>query len=109
MSVSMLMILMFADQLSYDNYHKNKERIYRIATTPLNQERLRETIPFPVARKLASDFPAVEDAVFLRRGFGGDAVYDLRYAEIKGYFSTSSFFKVFSYDLEYGDAATALQ
>ena len=109
MSVSMLMILMFADQLSYDNYHKNKERIYRIATTPLNQERLRATIPFPVAGKLASDFPAVEDAVFLRRGFGGDAVYDLRYAEIKGYFSTSSFFKVFSYDLEYGDAATALQ
>ena len=109
MSVCMLMILMLSDQFSYDNFHKNKERIYRIATTPLNQKNLRATIPFPVANTLVSDFPAVEDAVFLRRGFGGDAVYGLQYAEIKGYFSTPSFFNVFSYDLESGNAATALQ
>ncbi|MEO8860290.1 MAG: ABC transporter permease, partial [Ginsengibacter sp.] len=109
MSVCMLMILMLSDQLSYDNFQKNKERIYRLATTPLNRTNLRATIPFPVAGKLAQDFPAVEDAVFLRRGFGGDAVYNMRYAEVKGYFSTPSFFKVFSYDLEAGNAATALQ
>ncbi|HEX5026896.1 MAG TPA: ABC transporter permease, partial [Agriterribacter sp.] len=109
MSVCMLMILMLSDQLSYDSFHKNKERIYRLATTPLNRTSLRATIPFPVAGELVSDFPAVEDAVFLRRGFGGDAVYDLRYAEMKGYFSTPSFLKVFSYDLEAGDATTALQ
>jgi putative ABC transport system permease protein len=109
MSVCMLMILMLSDQLSYDSFQKNKERIYRLATTPLNRTNLRATIPFPVAGKLKSDFPAVEDVVFLRRGFGGDAVYNLQYAEIKGYFSTPSFFKVFSYDLEAGNAATALQ
>ncbi|MDP4284480.1 MAG: ABC transporter permease [Bacteroidota bacterium] len=109
MSVCMLMILMLSDQLSYDKFQKNRDRIYRIATTPLNQTRLRATIPFPVANTLKSDFPSVEDAVFLRRGFGGDAVYNLKYAEIKGYFSTPSFFKVFSYDLEAGNAATALE
>jgi len=109
MSVCMLMILMLSDQLSYDSFQKNKERIYELATTPLNRTSLRATIPFPVVAKLASDFPGVEDAVFLRRGFGGDAVYSLQYAEIKGYFSTPSFFKVFSYDLKAGNAATALQ
>ena len=109
MSVCMLMILMLSDQLSYDSFHENKDRIYRLATTPLNRSSLRATIPFPVAGELVSDFPAIEDAVFLRRGFGGDAVYDLQYAEMKGYFSTPSFFKVFSYDLEAGDATTALQ
>ena len=88
MSVCMLMILMLSDQLSYDSFQKNKDRIYRLATTPLNRTSLRATIPFPVTEKMASDFPAVEDAVFLRRGFGGDAVYNQDYAEIKGYFST---------------------
>jgi putative ABC transport system permease protein len=109
MSVCMLMILMLSDQLSYDSFQKNKDRIYRLATTPLNRTSLRATIPFPVTEKLASDFPVVEDAVFLRRGFGGDAVYNQQYAEVKGYFSTPSFFKVFSYGLEAGNAATALQ
>ena len=109
MSVCMLMILMLSDQLSYDSFHEKKERIYRLATTPLNQTRLRATIPFPVANTLKSNFPAIEDVVFLRRGFGGDMVYDQKSAEIKGYFSTSSFFNVFSYGLEAGNAATALE
>ncbi len=109
MSVCMLLILMLSDQMSYDSFQKNKDRIYRLATTPLNQTRLRATIPFPVANTLESDCPAVEDAVYLRRGFGGDAIYNQKYAGIKGYFSTPSFFKVFSYDLEEGNPATALQ
>jgi putative ABC transport system permease protein len=108
MSVCMLMILMLSDQLSMDRFHKHKHRIYRLATTSLDNDRLRATIPFPVANSLAESSPAIEEAVFLRRGFGGDAVHEQKYAEIKGYFSTPSFFKVFSYELEYGDAATAL-
>src|SRR5687768_6395348 len=109
MSVCMLMILMLSDQFGYDQFHVNKDRIYRLATTPLDQNRLRATIPFPVANKLTSDFPAVEETVFLRRGFGGDAIHNLRFSEVKGYFTTPSFFKVFSYDLKAGDAATALE
>jgi len=108
MSVCMLMILMLSDQFSMDSFHKNKDRIYRIATTSNDKDRLRATIPFPVTNKLAANSPAIEDAVYLRRGFGGDAVHELKYAGIKGYFSTPSFFKVFSFNLESGDALTAL-
>ncbi|MEJ7827535.1 MAG: ABC transporter permease [Segetibacter sp.] len=109
MSVCMLMILMLSDQFSYDSFHSKKDRIYRLATTPLNRNNLRATIPFPVANTLAANTPAVEEAVYLRRGFGGDAANNLKYAALKGYFSTPSFFKVFSYGLEAGDAATALE
>src|SRR5688572_25273413 len=109
MSVCMLMILMLSDQFSMDSFHKNKDRIYRLASTSLDQGRLRATLPFPLANTLAANSPAVEEAVFLRRGFGGDAVYDNRYAELKGYFSTPSFFKVFSFELESGDSETALK
>ena len=108
MSVCMLMILMLSDQMAYDGFHVNKNRVYRLATTPLNRIDLRATIPFPVAAKLISDCPVIEEAVFLRRGFGGDAVHDLNYSAMKGYFTTPSFFKIFSYDLEAGDAASAL-
>jgi len=109
MSVCMLMILMLSDQLAYDGFHANKNRVYRLATTPLNSINLRATIPFPVAGKLKSDYPAIEEAVFLRRGFGGDAVHNTNYSQMKGYFTTPSFFKIFSYDLEAGDAASALE
>lgn len=109
MSVCMLMLLMLTDQMAYDRFHSNKERIYRIVSTPLSTAQLRATIPFPVADKLKREFPCIEDAVFLRRGFGGDAMYNDHFSEIKGYFTTSSFFNIFSYKLEAGDARTALE
>ncbi|HEX8356321.1 MAG TPA: ABC transporter permease, partial [Segetibacter sp.] len=109
MSVCMLMILVLSDEFSYDNFHSRKDRIYRMVTTPTDRSNLRATLPFPVANILATSVPAVEEAVYLRRGFGGDATNQLKYAEIKGYFSTSSFFKVFSFNLRAGDPATALQ
>jgi putative ABC transport system permease protein len=115
MSVCMLVILMLADQKAYDQFHEKKDRVYRIVSSPEGSSRMRATIPFPVAGKLKSDYPIIEDAVYLRRGFGGDALYadkatnDQKFASIRGYFSTPSFFKIFSFALETGDPATALQ
>jgi putative ABC transport system permease protein len=108
MSVCMLMILMYADQLSYDQFHKNKERVYRINTNSMSNGNLRATIPFPVAGKLKA-YPFIEEVALLRRGFGGDAVHNLNYSEMRGFFTTSSFFKIFSYELEAGNQATALE
>ena len=56
MSVCMLLILMVADQKSYDQFHENKDRIYKIVTSAEENFQLRATIPFPVAAKLKSDF-----------------------------------------------------
>jgi putative ABC transport system permease protein len=115
MSVCMLLILMVADQKSYDQFHRNKDRVYRIVTSAENNFQLRATIPFPVAAKLKSEFPIIEDAVYLRRGFGGDALFtdsinnNRKIFPIKGYFTTPSFFQVFSFDLEKGDTSTALR
>src|SRR6187200_2372657 len=77
MSVCMLMMLMLSDQLRYDSFHEKKDRIYRLATTPLSQTKLRASIPVPVANELKS-YPAIESVVSLRRGFGGDAIYQDR-------------------------------
>jgi putative ABC transport system permease protein len=114
MSVCMLMILMYADQLSYDQFHKNKDQVYRLVTTPLNQNNFRATLPFPVAEKLKSQYSIIEETAILRKGISGDAVlskgnnYGQKYTTLKGYFSGPSFFKVFSYPLALGDPETAL-
>ncbi|MEM6842799.1 MAG: ABC transporter permease [Bacteroidota bacterium] len=106
MSVFMLIILMLADQKSYDQFHAKKDRIYRILLK--RESNLRATTPFPLAEALKTEYGIIEDATYLRRGFGGDAVYDQNFAEMKGYFTTPAFFKTFSYELEQGNPHTAL-
>jgi putative ABC transport system permease protein len=113
MSVCMLIILMWIDQKSYDDFHDNKERIYRIVTSPLDNDQMRATIPFPTIDALKNEYNIVDDATFLRRGFGGDAVYtktnnEKTYAEMKGYFTDPSFLNIFNFALESGDRTSAL-
>lgn len=113
MSVCMLIMLMWVDQKSYDNFHINADRIYRVVTSPLDNNRMRATIPFPTLNALKSDSPLIEDVTVLRRGFGGDAIYtdennERSFAEMKGYFTDPSFLKMFDYQLEKGDKNSAL-
>ncbi|AKP51554.1 ABC transporter permease [Cyclobacterium amurskyense] len=113
MSICMLIIMMWVDQKSYDDFHDNKDRIFRIVTSPLDNNRMRATIPFPTIDALKNESAIVEDATFLRTGFGGDAIYtnennQKSYVEIKGYFTNPSFFHVFDFALEAGDKNSAL-
>ncbi|MEQ9289894.1 MAG: ABC transporter permease [Cyclobacteriaceae bacterium] len=108
MSVCMLIILMLADQMSYDQFHEKKEKIYRILIKPGDHKRPYATTPNPLADVLKTDFPMISEATNLRKGFGGDAVYKQNYAEIRGYFTDPSFFKIFSYSLEKGNRYSAL-
>ncbi|MBT28341.1 MAG: hypothetical protein CMO01_01680 [Thalassobius sp.] len=107
MSVCMLIMLMLADQKSYDNFHEKKDRIYRILMHPVEQSTY-ATSPYPTSVTLKNEYPIIEDATRLRRGFGGDAKYKETYAELQGYFTSPSFFNIFSYKLEQGDPKTAL-
>ncbi len=108
MSVFMLIILMLADQKRYDQFHAKKDRIYRVLMKPTQESGLRATTPLPLAEALKTEYSMIEDATYLRRGFGGDAVYDQNFAEMKGYFTTPAFFRMFSYTLEKGNSQTAL-
>ena len=108
MSIGMLLILMLADQKSYDSFHEHKDRVYRILMHPATHSKPYATAPLPLAESLKAQYPFVEETTSLRRGFGGDAVYQKKYAEIKGYFTNPSFFTLFSISLEAGDSSTAL-
>lgn len=110
---SCLLILLFvSDELSYDRFHKNSQRIYRVvhfAQWPGNSLKLAPT-PAPFAQALKQDYPEIEEAVrFLPEG-GGVLTYEekqLRSDEIL--FADSNVFRVFTFPFLYGDSATALQ
>lgn len=107
MSVSMLIILMLVDQTSYDQFHKNKDRIYRVNMKPVNFH-LYATSPFPAADALKTAYPFIEETTSLLGGVGGDAVYGQKLVSAIGYFASDSFLRMFSYELESGDRSTAL-
>ena len=110
MSVCMLIILMLADQKSYDRFHEKKDRVYRILMQP-KKSKLGipyATGPFPMAASLKTDYPIIEEATHLAQRFGGDIVYEQKFAEVKGYFTDAAFFRIFGYELEKGDRHTAL-
>ena len=107
MSVGMLIILMLADQRSYDQFHAKKDRIYRVLSHEKGSAVPNATSPFPLAAALP-EYAAVEEATHLIPKAGGDATYGEKSVEMRGFFADSSFFRVFSFDLIAGDKHRAL-
>ncbi len=109
MSVCMLVMLMLADQRSYDQFHEKKERIYRILSGQETSKRPYATSPFPLASTLKAEYPVVEETTNLTPGGGGDITYHEQVIQAGGYFTDPAFFRVFSFDLEEGNKYTALE
>ena len=107
MSVGMLIILMLADQKSYDRFHTKKDRIYRVLSQEEGSAVPSAKSAFPLAAALP-EYAAVEEATHLVPGVGGDATYGEKSVEMRGFFADSSFFRVFSFDLVAGDKRSAL-
>lgn len=107
MSVSMLILMMLADQNRYDQFHEKKDRIYRILSDYNGSKNQYATSPQPLAEELAQ-YPFVEAAAKLVPAIGGDATYDEKTMQIGGYFTDPAFFSIFGFELESGNPASAL-
>jgi putative ABC transport system permease protein len=112
-----LLILLFVkDELSYDRYHKNADRIYRVYEVLNLQDQKREMAitPAPFGPSMKEEIPQVTEAVrFLPGDFGGNKVFirhgEERFYEDKWFFADESVFKVFSFKLTEGDSNTVLK
>ncbi len=108
-----LLILQYvAFELSYDDFNKNKEQIYRVTQDRYNEGKLSTQWAAGVmaaGNSFKEAFPEVEDYVkILQRGstildFGEKS----RKVE-KVAITSSSFFSIFTYPMIYGDPKTAL-
>ncbi|HSF52480.1 MAG TPA: ABC transporter permease [Algoriphagus sp.] len=112
MAASVLIFLFVFDELSYDEFIPNAERIYRVNVTgKLNgNEFYTTTSAAPLAPTMKAQIAQVEDAV----RFGVVRTYPLRegekaFTEPLVFVSDPNFFEFFGIELIKGNPATALQ
>ena len=109
---SLFLIFYINNELSYDNYNKNADRIYRITSYIKEPEKdvMKLAITqFPLGPELKKDFPEVEEAV--RFVGSGRTMYrngELRFYTDKVFFADSNLFKVFTHEFIEGNPKTAL-
>ena len=108
-----LLILLYVQyEFSYDRYHENTDRIYRVSLHGVlaGNEINSVTTPYPMAATLAREFPEVESATRFRPFFLDMLVSlgDTAYQEKQIYHADQGFFDVFSYEFLAGDSSTAL-
>jgi putative ABC transport system permease protein len=113
MACCLLIVLFIQDELSYDNFHKNGNRIFRVVTStsedgiPTNANGIFATGP-----ALKKDFPDVVDFVRIRTMGQSTRIYignnERKFYEDKFFFVDSSFFSVFTFPLLRGDAKKVL-
>lgn len=110
--VSSLFLLMYVfDDLSYDQFHKNKDRIVRVLShiTESDEEFTWYSTQRPFGPQAKEDYPEIEEFVRIIPNWG-ELFIDKdakQYTEDVAY-TDSSFFKVFTFDLIKGDPLTVL-
>jgi putative ABC transport system permease protein len=113
LTACLMIILYVVDELSFDTFHKNADRIYQVGLHGKlggQDIHVANTCP-PMAAALVADIPEVESATRIAGWFGQPSVKyeDKSFAEEKVYFADSNFFDFFSFRLVEGDPATALK
>ncbi len=106
-----MIALYIGNELSYDRYHANASRIFRIAQHAQwdGGEFHGPITPAAYATAMLSDFPEVEEAVRIDAEGGG--TFRANGKEFRAgdmIFADKSFFKVFSFNFIDGDVNTAL-
>src|SRR5580704_829898 len=109
---SLFLIFYVRDELSYDRYHVNADRIYRInsfAKEPEKEEMKWAVTQTPLGPTLQHDFPEVEEATrFIRGGKQLFKIGDNTLYIDKVFVPDSNVFKIFSWPFIEGDPRTAL-
>ncbi len=105
-----LILLYVRHELSYDRYHKNKDRIYRLVSKVqgASYEAVAK-VPGPWSIEAKKSFPEIQhvarfvffNEILVRRG-------EKRFYESGGFYADSTVFEVFSFSLLKGNPQTAL-
>ena len=115
MTVCMGIIMLVADQLQYDRYNTKRDLIYQVNSIRADYQTrsgAMRTSTTPKALKAELEkYSGIEHVVRFHRGFGNGWI---EFAErdvnvpLAGYYADPGALQMFEYELQYGDAATAL-
>lgn len=111
-SVCFLVIMLIKDANSYDKFHPESARIYRILTdaqrTNGHSERYASS-PYLVGKALSEDYSQVELWTPLVNTFRCAVLKNKNRIEGSGLFTDASFFEMFGFEMESGNPLTALE
>ncbi|WP_339810483.1 ABC transporter permease [uncultured Imperialibacter sp.] len=111
MSVGLLLIALLYDIQKIDDFHTNKDRIYRvISKRQVSNGGVSNfaTASVLAAERVRQEVPGVEKVVVLNGGLTGDLSLDERAISVAGFFASEEFFDIFSFDLKRGNPGAVL-
>lgn len=112
MSVGLMLIALLNDIYSYDKFHQNYDRIYRVISQYQYLDRKDDdfyaTTSLRAAKAIQETFTGHEGVAILRRGFDGDITHGETTVQLSGFYANPEFFKVFTFPMIEGNMATAL-
>jgi len=112
-SVGVLMILLISELYSFDDFHTQKDQIYKVTTNRVQGTKGNEvqlsTASYYIGNQLKEQVPGIEEVVFMRADrLSADFKTERKAISINGFYASASFFDVFSFDLLQGNPQTAL-
>jgi putative ABC transport system permease protein len=110
MSVCLLMLAMFQDYRSFDSFHPEAERLYRVTSKVEGDWGKFQvaTSSLMVADQLEAESDDIESVLRMRKSGGKLERQDGRVDHFNGLYAQPSFFELFGYELERGNPQTAL-
>ncbi len=110
MAACIMILLWVHDELKFDTYHENANRIYRLTIDAnLGTQMKAPVSPTPAGPAMVQEYPEVVQAVRLTRPNRSPVIVDdEEYFEENVAFADNSIFEVFSFPFLEGDPKTAL-
>ncbi len=111
MSLGMLIIMLVKDQHTFDTFHRDGERIYRVDTRVIKTGGATlefASAPLPLGDAIKDHYTFAENVVGVHRYFNGEARHGNVAVPMNGLLVDPSFLDVFNFPLEKGNPATAL-
>lgn len=108
MACFIILALWIKGELSYDRFHENKDRIFRLATRDENGN-ISHSTPWPLAPALKNTYQEIEDYCRIRTKNASLVRYgNLRHHEQRYYLADPSFFQMFTFPFVSGNPEFAL-
>lgn len=107
----LLIVIYVQHELSYDTFHPDSERMYRVGyeVSLGSGSKVIASSPYRLAEALKNDFPQLEKATHFSRLYTTQITYgDQLFRESRIAFADSAFFEVFDFSFIAGDRETAL-
>ena len=108
-----LIMLYVRFEFSFDNFHKNEDRLYRISVKTYQEGNLRYDSPIfvpPIGPAMKRDFPEVETYTRFSTDRTSYFYIDKKPIRVSGIiYADSTFFDIFNFEMVSGDRQTALR